>query len=118
MFQMQRDLNIRCGLPLDRQLTYEEVNLWLLRFCRAIQHEVIELEDSCDWKHWRPAKGIDHQNAKVEVIDLFHFVISTAQVLGMTADDVFEAYLKKNQVNHQRQDTGYVVKNENDCRHI
>jgi hypothetical protein len=38
--------------------------------------------------------------------------------LGMTADDVYQAYLKKNQVNHQRQETGYVKKDEADSKHI
>jgi len=40
------------------------------------------------------------------------------QVLGMTADDVYQAYLKKNQVNHERQDSGYESKDEEDSRHI
>jgi len=51
-------------------------------------------------------------------VDLFHFLISAAQVMGMSAEDVFEAYLKKNRVNFQRQETGYIRKNENDSRHI
>jgi dimeric dUTPase (all-alpha-NTP-PPase superfamily) len=119
MFRLQEELNIRvgCNIPAIRIDPIAQ-NHWILDFCRAIDHERSELEDSADWKWWRPAKGLDVQNARVEVIDLFHFVISAAQVLGMTADDVFEAYLKKNKVNHQRQDTGYVVKDENDCKHI
>jgi dimeric dUTPase (all-alpha-NTP-PPase superfamily) len=52
------------------------------------------------------------------VIDLFHFLISMAQVLGMTPEDVFDAYTKKHKVNVQRQDSGYVVKDENDSKHI
>jgi dimeric dUTPase (all-alpha-NTP-PPase superfamily) len=51
-------------------------------------------------------------------VDLFHFLISLAQVMGMTAEDVHEAYLKKNKVNHNRQDSGYSTKDENDSRHI
>lgn len=41
-----------------------------------------------------------------------------AQVLGMSADDVFNAYAKKNRVNFQRQQSGYNSKNEADCKHI
>jgi hypothetical protein len=48
----------------------------------------------------------------------FHFLVSLAQTLGMSAEDVYQAYLKKNAVNHQRQDSGYVKKDENDSRHI
>ena len=58
------------------------------------------------------------QNARVEVVDLFHFLISLAQTLGMSADDVFTAYQKKNEVNFQRQDSGYTEKDEADSRHI
>ena len=38
--------------------------------------------------------------------------------MGMSATDVHEAYLKKNKVNHNRQDTGYSEKDESDSRHI
>ena len=38
--------------------------------------------------------------------------------MGMSADDVYEAYLKKNKVNHNRQDSGYSSKDEDDSRHI
>jgi dimeric dUTPase (all-alpha-NTP-PPase superfamily) len=41
-----------------------------------------------------------------------------AQVLGMSADDVFAAYVKKNEVNLKRQDSGYQTKNADDSRHI
>ena len=41
-----------------------------------------------------------------------------AQVLGMSADDVFAAYVKKNAVNFQRQESGYTVKDESDNKHI
>jgi dimeric dUTPase (all-alpha-NTP-PPase superfamily) len=52
------------------------------------------------------------------VVDLFHFLISLAQVLGMSADDVFNAYIQKNEVNFKRQETGYTVKDDHDSKHI
>jgi hypothetical protein len=36
----------------------------------------------------------------------------------MSADDVYQAYIKKNLVNHQRQESGYVKKDEADSKHI
>jgi len=71
---------------------------------------------SLEW--WAKYQEFDEQNARVEVIDLFHFLISLAQTLGMTADDVFNAYLKKNEVNHQRQQSGYSEKDHGDSKHI
>jgi len=52
------------------------------------------------------------------VVDLFHFLISLARVLGMSADDVFNAYLNKNEVNFRRQQTGYQEKDHTDSKHI
>ena len=53
-----------------------------------------------------------------EVVDLFHFLISLSQVLGMSAEDIRDAYVKKNKVNHDRQESGYQSKDEADSRHI
>jgi hypothetical protein len=36
----------------------------------------------------------------------------------MSADDVFNAYIKKNAINFQRQESGYAQKDETDCKHI
>ena len=38
--------------------------------------------------------------------------------MGMDADDIHDAYLKKNKVNHERQNSGYTKKDEEDSRHI
>ena len=83
-----------------------------------MQQETAELIDSVPWKWWAKYQKFDEQNAKVEVVDLFHFLVSLAQTLGMTADDVYQAYLKKNQVNHQRKKPATSKKTRADSRHI
>ena len=83
-----------------------------------LSQEIAELTDSVPWKWWAKYQKIDEQNARVEVVDLFHFLISAAQVLGMSADDVFNADTKKNAVNFQRQESGYLAKDETDSKHI
>ena len=117
IFRMQETLNKRIGVE-TAGMSEEEKIKWTLNYLRAMQHEMAELTDSVPWKWWAKDQKLDEQNARVEVIDLFHFLISLAQVLGMSSEDVYQAYLKKNAVNHQRQDTGYVQKDENDSRHI
>ena len=77
-----------------------------------------ELTDSVPWKWWAKYQKFDEQNARVEVVDMLHFLISMAQVLGMSADDLFQAYLKKNEVNFKRQDSGYTQKDATDSAHI
>ena len=110
-------LNKRIGVNLPPP-TDEEKAKWILNYTRAMQQETAELIDSVPWKWWAKYQKFDEQNAKVEVVDLFHFLVSLAQTLGMTPDDVYQAYLKKNAVNHQRQESGYVKKDEADSKHI
>jgi dimeric dUTPase (all-alpha-NTP-PPase superfamily) len=117
IFRMQDALNKRIGVNLPPP-TDEEKAKWILNYTRAMQQETAELIDSVPWKWWAKYQKFDEQNAKVEVVDLFHFLVSLAQTLGMTPDDVYQAYLKKNAVNHQRQDSGYVKKDEADSKHI
>ena len=117
IFSMQDTLNKRIGVNTDG-MSDEDKDKWVLNYTRAMQQEMSELIDSVPWKWWAKYQEFDEQNAKVEVVDLFHFLISLAQVLGMTPEDVHEAYLKKNKVNHERQDSGYVKKDEDDSRHI
>ena len=106
IFEMQEELNSRIGVDL-KNIDQEEKTRWILNYTRAMQQELAELTDSVPWKWWAKYQEFDEQNAKVEVVDLFHFLVSLAQTLGMTADDVFDAYIAKNKVNHQRQDSGY-----------
>ena len=114
---MQANLNSRIGVEL-KDLEDEKKIEWVLNYTRAMQQELAELTDSVPWKWWAKYQTLDEQNARVEVIDLFHFLVSLAQTLGMTADDVFDAYIKKNQVNFDRQESGYTAKDEDDSRHI
>ena len=117
LFRMQQALNERIGVRTDG-MTDEEKTKWLLNYTRALSQEIAELNDSVPWKWWAKYQKFDEQNARVEVVDLFHFLISLAQVLGMSADDVFNAYVKKNEVNLQRQDSGYTQKDHADSKHI
>ena len=117
LFRMQKALNMRIGVLTD-QMDDAEKTKWILNYCRAMGQELAELTDSVPWKWWAKYQKFDEQNARVEVVDLFHFLISMAQVLGMSADDLFQAYLKKNEVNFRRQDSGYEQKDLDDSKHI
>ena len=117
IFAMQAALNKRIGVNTDN-MSDEEKTTWILNYARAMQQEIAELTDSVPWKWWAKYQAFDEQNARVEVVDLFHFLVSMAQVLGMSADDIHAAYIKKNSVNHARQDSGYSEKDADDSRHI
>lgn len=117
IFNLQQNLNRRIGVETEG-LNEEQKTMWVLNYTRAMQQELAELIDSVPWKWWAKYQKFDEQNAKVEVVDLFHFLVSLAQVLGLSAEDIYQAYLKKNEINHQRQDSGYAVKDHEDSRNV
>ncbi len=117
IFRMQAALNRRIGVD-TRGMTPRDQQKWTLNYCRAMSQELAELTDSVPWKWWARYQKFDKQNARVEVVDLFHFLVSLAQTLGMTPDDVFDAYVKKRKVNLARQQSGYRKKDHADSRHI
>ena len=117
IFRMQEILNKKIGVDLAN-LSPEDKTRWALNYSRAMTQEIAELIDSFPWKWWAKYQKIDEQNARVEVVDLFHFLVSLAQTLGMTAQDIYDGYVKKNEVNHKRQESGYAVKDHADSRHI
>ncbi len=117
LFDKQMALNHRIGVKPD-EMNEEEKVKWILNYTRATSQELAELIDSVPWKWWAKYQEFDVQNAKVEVVDLFHFLISLAQVLGMDAKDVHDLYNQKNKLNFKRQDDGYTTKDEDDNRSL
>lgn len=117
IFFLQKLLNKRIGVDTDKMDDAKRQE-WILNYCRAMDQELSELVDCVPWKWWASYQKFDKQNARVEIVDLLHFVISLAQVMEITPDELFEAYTKKHQVNLQRQESGYTVKDESDNKHI
>ena len=117
MFEKQAELNRRIGVETTTMPEAEQPK-WILNYCRAMSQEISELTDSVPWKWWAKYQTYNKQNARVEIVDLFHFLISLAQVAGLTAEDVHRLYLEKNKVNFQRQDSGYTIKQQGDDKHI
>ena len=117
IFKMQFDLNKRIGIDTSKMDDDEKIK-WVLNYSRALGQENCELVDSVPWKWWAKYQKFDVHNARGEVVDMLHFLVSLAQVLGMTAEDFYQAYAKKNHINHDRQDSGYTKKDEDDCRSI
>jgi len=55
-------------------------------------------------KHWQTKVKKDFLE---EMIDVLHFYVSAMLNAGFNAEDIYNAYMKKNVVNHDRQDDGY-----------
>jgi dimeric dUTPase (all-alpha-NTP-PPase superfamily) len=49
----------------------------------------------------------DENEAKEELIDIWHFVVDASIELGMMPQDILDEYLEKNQINKDRQKNRY-----------
>jgi predicted phosphodiesterase/NTP pyrophosphatase (non-canonical NTP hydrolase) len=117
IFYLQKLLNRRIGVDTDK-MDEAQRQQWMLNYCRALMQEAAELTDCMPWKWWASYQKFDKQNARVEIVDLLHFLISLAQVMEITPEELFEAYTKKHRVNLARQESGYTTKDESDNKHI
>jgi dimeric dUTPase (all-alpha-NTP-PPase superfamily) len=117
LFQMQKALNERIGVHAASMSEEKKIE-WMAKQSRAVIQKIANLTNKAPWTWLANYQKFEAQNARVEVVDLLHFVISFAQVLGMGADDVFEAYVKMNAVNFRRQESDYCVRDDRDSRHI
>lgn len=103
IFSIQKEL--ASMIDLSRYPTSLEGKLSVLS--TAIIHEAVELQRLTSWKWWKKPTPFDREAAKEELIDIWHFVVQASIELGMSPADVFEEYKKKNQVNRNRQTSGY-----------
>ncbi|CAF0700927.1 dUTPase [Candidatus Methylacidithermus pantelleriae] len=117
IFRLQRELNLRIGVDTEKLDESGKIE-WLLNYARAMSQEVAELTDCVPWKWWARYQTFNAQNAQVELVDLLHFLVSAAQVLGMTSEELFEVYRRKHQINCERQERGYREKDPQDCESV
>ena len=75
--------------------------------CTAIIHEAVELQRTTNWKWWKKPVSFNKDEAKEELIDIWHFVIQASLELGLTPEDILGEYKKKNEINRERQKSGY-----------
>ncbi len=125
LFELQGELNKRIGHDTQAfkdNFDPQKAGLLLNDYLMAAANELEELRDCTYWKHWckearegRRFELHDLQNARVEVIDLFFFVISMAQCVGLTAQEVVDLYKQKLQVNHARQDRNYSMADKDEA---
>jgi len=103
IFSIQRGLTSM--MDLSRYPTSIDGRMSVLS--TAIVHEAIELQRLTSWKWWKKPTPFDREAAKEELIDIWHFVVQASIELGMSPSDVLNEYKKKNNVNRNRQASGY-----------
>lgn len=97
-----------------KSMTEEQKQLMLVDFLGHLQEEIAEVRQELPYrKHWKRADGkpCDRRKLGLELVDCFHFLINSMLVFGFTADEVYEIFLKKHDINILRQDVkGYGYK--------
>ncbi len=73
----------------------------------AIMHEAVELQRTTNWKWWKKPTPFNIEEAKEELIDIWHFVVQASLELNLTPDDILAEYKRKNEINRNRQKNGY-----------
>ena len=63
-------------------------------------------------KNWKPhrsteIKEFDREEFLEEVVDAFNYFLSLLVMTGVTSEELFDAYAKKDSIIHQRLKTGY-----------
>lgn len=61
-----------------------------------------------NWKAWKQTEmPSDEEHFKEELIDALHFFVEACIFAGITSEELYEIYFKKNEVNHFRQESNY-----------
>ena len=103
IFAMQKGLSEM--MNLDRYPKDSEGRVSVLS--TAIMHEAVELQRTTNWKWWKKPTPFNADDAKEELIDVWHFVVQASLELNLTPDDIVAEYKKKNEINRNRQKNGY-----------
>lgn len=100
IFAMQKSLDDNITLRRHLEFTPQE---WIQKDVLAIVSELGELLDEVNFKWWKNPKDVNAAALQEELVDVLHFFVSMCIRSGMSAEDLFRIYTKKNQENFDRQ---------------
>ena len=103
IFALQKGLADMMNLDRYPKDTEERV----AALCTAMIHEAVELQRTTNWKWWKKPVSFNKDEAKEELIDIWHFVVQASLEIGLTPEDILDEYKRKNDINRERQRTGY-----------
>lgn len=74
---------------------------------KALVHEMVEMEAETSWKPWAKGAFFNIDAARGEWIDMYHFMLNGALLLGLDADMIKVLYDRKHAKNEARQHAEY-----------
>lgn len=103
IFEMQK----RFAASVNGGTYPEGMDARVSALCTAIIQEAAELQATTNWKWWKKPTDFDVEHAREELVDILHFVVQAAIELGLSPEGVIAEYRRKNEINRERQRTGY-----------
>ena len=102
---------------------------WIEEFMESMEKELVEIEELLPQNHWskdligeKKFPGLSPEERmnmlRIEVVDLWHFLMSMMMVCGMGPRELFDLYMKKNKVNFERQASEYNVANKTEADNL
>lgn len=73
----------------------------------ALYDEVGEALREVPWKPWKVNQEFNINKFKMELIDIFHFLINLFLLVNMDSEEVINLFKIKNEINRKRQKNGY-----------
>ena len=89
MLELQQQLNDATnGIGWEKGITKEGKPI---NWRRCIYMESAEMIDSFGWKHWKSiAQPTDYANLQIEIVDVWHFVMSLVLEFSNKAESIEE----------------------------
>lgn len=100
LFKMQAGLDRYIREKRGLEFTKSE---WVCKKALALMVELGEVVEEAKYKWWKNDTEIDDAKLHEEIVDVLHFFLGMAIDSGMTSDELFDIYMKKNKENYDRQ---------------
>lgn len=100
IFRLQREFDE--AVIKHRNLDYSP-EIWIQKEVLAIISELSEILDEVNFKWWKDPTEISHERLKEEIVDVLHFFVSMCLKAGIGPEELYQAYVAKNQENFSRQ---------------
>jgi len=110
LFKLQEDFFKILGneIPYIKDYIINPINIELIKNqILALFDEVAEALREVPWKPWKLNQEFNVKKFKIELIDIFHFLINLFLLSGMNSRQVINLFKNKNKINIRRQKDGY-----------
>ena len=110
LFKLQEKFQELIGneIPYIKDYINNPINIELIKNqILALYDEVGEALREVPWKPWKLNQKFNVKKFRIELIDIFHFLINLFLLSGMNSRQVINLFKNKNKINIRRQKNGY-----------